>query len=236
MIPTYNEYENVELLYAKIRKLNIKSDILFIDDGSPDGTGQLIDTLVAKDKKCKVIHRSGKLGIGSAHLVGIEYAYAHNYHWLLTMDCDFSHPPEFIPALIAKGGQFDVVVGSRYLQKDSLSEWSLFRKSLTYIAHALTYFFLGVKHDASSAFRLYDLQRIPRKIFGLIESKSYSFFFESLFILTFNRMSVGEISIFLPKRIYGHSKITFKDIWTSLALLNTLFWRKILRSGTLKVQ
>src|SRR2546425_152266 len=95
-VPTYNERDNVEQLYREIRKLPIDLDILFLDDNSPDGTGALIDGLADRDPGVFVIHRTGKLGVGSAHYQGIEWAYERGYTVLVTMDCDFTHPPSKI--------------------------------------------------------------------------------------------------------------------------------------------
>src|SRR5271169_1676147 len=119
-VPTYNERENVEVLCNEILSLGLDLDILFMDDNSPDGTGDIIDKLVSENANVYVIHRSGKLGIGSAHQDGISWAYDKGYSILITMDCDFTHPPEYIPRIIAHAAGYDVVVGSRYMNKDSL--------------------------------------------------------------------------------------------------------------------
>ena len=90
-IPTYNESENVEVLFSHIYKLNLDAEILFLDDNSPDGTGQIIERLAADNENVHSIHRSGKQGIGSAHAAGIRWAYEHRFKYLVTMDCDFTH-------------------------------------------------------------------------------------------------------------------------------------------------
>lgn len=212
-IPTYNERGNVERLCAQLLMLQLDADILFVDDDSPDGTGVVLDRLAAGNKAIKVIHRTGKLGIGSAHQVGIEYAYAHQHDVLITMDCDGTHPPEYIPQFIQRSAaqHWDIVVGSRYINKDSLSEWTLFRKLLTYGGHLLTTNLLNLPYDASSAFRLYQLNRIPRELFGLVRSSGYAFFFESLYVLNLNRLRIGEVGIVLPARGAGHSKMSLKE-------------------------
>lgn len=231
VIPTYNESENVVPLLVQICDEKLKVDILFVDDNSPDGTGELIERQKKKHKNLQVLHRKGKEGIGSAHQAGINYAYEKQYEFLITMDSDFSHSPAYIPRLLEEAGTADIVVGSRYLQEKSLADWSLMRKILTHTGHLLTRILLGMKFDASNAFRLYDLKVIDQRIFGLVQSKSYSFFFESLFILYKNGLQITEIPIVLPKRTYGRSKMTFKDIYRSLSLLFKIFIRhKIFRS------
>lgn len=180
-----------------------------------------------------VIHRTGKLGIGSAHKEGIKRAYEKGYGVLVTMDCDFTHSPEYILDFIKNSGQTDIVVGSRYLKKDSLSSWNLFRKSLTHLGHFLTVNLLNMPYDASGAFRLYNLKSIDQRIFSLIRSNGYSFFFESLFILNFNKKRIFEIPIELPSRTYGTSKMTWKDAWTSLEFLMALYMRKLFNTKSL---
>ena len=100
MVPTYNERENAPLMVAAIKDLGSDVDVLFVDDDSPDGTGKLLDELAAGWDRLRVIHRIGKRGIGGAHLEGIAAAYAGGYQRLVTLDCDFSHSPEDIPAFL----------------------------------------------------------------------------------------------------------------------------------------
>jgi dolichol-phosphate mannosyltransferase len=222
-IPTYNEAENVESLFRQIRDLGISLDILFLDDNSPDGTGRMIDRIIAENDGVFVIHRGGKLGIGSAHRTGITWAYQNGYKILLTMDCDFTHSPKYIPSFIELASQADIVVGSRYLNRGSLDDWNMFRKILTRFAHFLTVSLLLLPHDASGAYRLYNIDRIPSEIFNRVQSNSYSFFFESLHILVLNGCSVMEFSIDLPSRTCGHSKMSIKDMAVSISFLIRLF-------------
>ncbi len=222
-IPTFNEKENVERLYEGIKSLGLELDVLFVDDNSPDGTGFVLDELATKNANVKVIHRKGKLGIGSAHQAGIKWAYENKYSQLITMDCDFTHPPEYIPELLKQSKDFDVVVGSRYLHKDSLAEWNLFRKTLTRAGHVLTTVFLKMPYDATGAFRLYNLNKIPDHAFTLVSSKGYSFFYESLYILHLNGFSIDEIPIDLPARTYGHSKMALSDAWNSFKFLFSIY-------------
>jgi len=226
-IPTYNEADNVEHIYQQVTGLGLETDILFLDDNSPDGTGEIIDKITERNSNTFAIHREGKLGIGSAHKDGIKYAYDNGYEVLITMDCDFTHSPSYILEFIKLSHDADIVIGSRYMQKGSLATWNMFRKSLTHLGHFLTVNLLGMPYDASGAFRLYNLKSIDKGIFSLIISDGYSFFFESLFILHCNKMSVVEFPIELPSRTYGSSKMTFRDAWTSIQFLGKLFVRKL---------
>jgi dolichol-phosphate mannosyltransferase len=206
-IPTYNEAGNVEPLCRELLTRQPDVDILFMDDASPDGTGAIVDRLAAENPRVRAVHRKGKLGIGSAHLDCLAYAYDHEYDVLITMDCDFTHPPEYVGALVEASASYDVVVGSRYVKEDSLAEWTLFRRMLTYGGHFLTKHLLHLDHDASSGLRLYRLDRIPRELFSLVDGAGYSFFFESMYILSVNGFRIGDVGIKLPARASGQSKM-----------------------------
>lgn len=226
-IPTYNERENVENIYRQIIRLDVGLDLLFVDDNSPDGTGEALDALAAADPRVLVIHRAGKLGVGSAHQVGIRHAYEHGYRRLLTMDCDFTHRPDAIPLFLAQPASMDIVVGSRFAHHDGVAEWNLLRKVLTRTAHLLTRRVLGMPYDATTAFRLYQLEAIDRRVFDLVLSRSYSFFFESLYLLCRSGARVTEVPIDLPRRAYGHSKMTIFDALQSIGMLVLLFARSL---------
>jgi dolichol-phosphate mannosyltransferase len=219
MVPTYNERENAPLMVAAIKALDIDVDVLFVDDDSPDGTGPLLDALAADYPRLRVIHRIGKRGIGGAHLEGIAAAYAGGYQRLVTLDCDFSHSPEDIPAFLEASDHADVVVGSRWTTLDSLPGWNLFRRMMTGAGHMLTRAVLGMPYDATGAFRAYRLDHVPEATFALVQSRSYSFFFESLFILHQNGLRIEEIPIVLPARTYGHSKMTMKAALNSVRIM-----------------
>jgi dolichol-phosphate mannosyltransferase len=215
LIPTYNESGNVRVIFERIKELKLGTDILFVDDHSPDGTGALIDEIIRDNPNVYVLHRAGKMGIGSAHQDGIRWAYEKRYTTLITMDCDFSHSPDYLRDFLKDPGDTDIIVGSRYMDPDSLKQWNLHRKALTRIGHFLTKTILKMPYDATGAFRLYRLNRIPAGIFDLVQSKGYSFFFESLYILHLNKCSIREFSIRLPARTYGHSKMTLPGAFKS---------------------
>lgn len=223
-IPTYNERENVELILKQILDLGLPADILFVDDNSPDGTGHLLDRLAAAHPNVFVQHRPGKLGIGSAHAAGINWAYHQGYRLLLTMDCDFTHSPEYIRDFLAQADAADVVVGSRYMQEQSLGTWNAYRRLLTRLGHLATGIFLRMPFDATGAFRLYRLDRISRFFLDAVHSRGYSFFFESLYVLHLNGYRIAEIPTELPARVYGHSKMRWSDAIHSLShLVHTYF-------------
>ena len=235
-VPTYNEKENVERICLRIMEVDGSLDLLFVDDNSSDGTGEVLDDLASRFSRVKVVHRAGKLGIGSAHQVGIRWAYERGYKRLITMDCDFTHDPLHIPELLAKADEgCDVVVGSRYLQRDSLAGWNIFRKALTHAGHLATRVLLGMSYDATNAYRCYRLDRVPAHLFSLVSSPGYSFFFESLFTLHRNGFKICQIPITLPKRTYGHSKMDFGEVQRSLRLLGITYFKSLVNPEKFEV-
>ena len=222
-IPTFNEAENVERMCRELTALNLGADILFCDDNSPDCTGDIIDRLAQEFPHVRAMHRPAKLGIGSAHQEGIAYAYNEGYGTLLTMDCDFTHQPADVRRLLEEAPAFPVTVASRYLQTDSLPNWNLLRRALTHLGHYLTVNLLHLPQDATGALRVYQLTGIPRRLFDLVKSGGYSFFFESLFVLSRNDFQIHEVPIKLPARTYGHSKMSLKETWRSAIRLLKVF-------------
>lgn len=221
-IPTFNERENVGPMCAALLQLPFAADIVFLDDNSPDGTGELLDELAAKHPRVKIIHRVEKSGIGSAHLAGIAYAYDHGYERLITMDCDFTHSPHDLPRFAEQSRGADVTIGSRHLTGDSLPQWSLWRTLLTRVGHRLTAAALGFAYDATGALRVYDLTRIPRETFSLVTETGYAFFFNSLFVIHENGFNIRELPIVLPARTYGNSKMTLREVERSVQQLGAL--------------
>jgi dolichol-phosphate mannosyltransferase len=206
-IPTYNEAGNIGILLRMILELALPADILVIDDSSADGTADVVLRAAATAPSVALQSRSGKLGIGSAHLRALHHAKERGYRILVTMDADFSHQASDIPRFLQKQEEYDVVVGSRFEAERSLREWSALRKFITYLGHFLTKTLLSLPFDATGAFRLYRLDRIPDELIGMITSQHYEFFFESLAIFHEAGLKIGEIPIVLPRRTYGHSKM-----------------------------
>lgn len=228
-IPTLNEAGTISELLMLINKLHPTLDLLVIDDNSNDGTLHKLKQLKLKKIPIEIVVRPTKMGIGSAHLLAINYAFDNNYNFIITMDGDGAHEPKSIKHLLSLAETHDLVIGSRYLQKSSLSEWNVFRKSLTHIIHVVTWKFLGLNYDNSSAFRCYNLTRLTKQSFAKINSSGYDFFFESIFILSKNqRVKIAQIPIFLPSRTYGNSKLTIKSALIAFNTLVCLFFNRII--------
>ena len=207
-IPTYNERENAPRMCMEIYNLGLDADVLFVDDASPDGTGTALDEMKPRFPRLIVHHRSGKLGIGSAHAYAIQWAYDQGYQILVTMDCDFTHLPEDIPKMIAAAEGYDVAVGSRFMTKGSLPGWSLTRKLTTASGHFLTKTLLEIPFK-----RIRCVSRLPfntiREVFHLVAPTGYAFFFESLFVLSKNGFRIVEIPIVLPEGLLEAPKCLY---------------------------
>lgn len=225
--PTYLEKDNIGPLLNEILSLNLPADILVIDDNSPDNTASVVKKYSHINNKIKLIKRNKKKGIGSAHKKGLSYAISNNYKYLITLDSDFSHKIIYLPQLLnkLKKGNLDIVIGSRFLDKNSLSKWNLARIIITHFGHFLTKKILGLPYDASGALRCYRLKKINKDIIKSIKSDDYAFFYESLSLLHLKKMKIREISIDLPARLHGHSKMRLVDIFNGFIGLFILFFR-----------
>ena len=225
-IPTYNEASNVVKLYNHLKDIGTEIDILFLDDNSPDGTGKILEKLRQEDKDLFIIHRKEKLGIGSAHKEGIRWAYNKNYKILITMDSDYSHSPDDIEKFLKISENNDLIVGTRFTKKDGMGELSLVRQLLSLSAHFMTKYLLKVPYDCTNGFRLYRIDKIPQNLFDEVKSHSYSFFFESLFIIHNRKLKVEEIAIKLGGRAYGESNMSINDALLSIKMLLKLLKEK----------
>ena len=213
IIPTYNERENILLLVEKVVDLGLDSQVIIVDDNSPDGTGQLADQLAAEHAGVSVIHRSGKLGLGTAHIAGMKAALASGAANILTMDADFSHHPHFIPDLLAALERFDLVIGSRYVPGGGTRYCTAPRKALSRGANlvARTVLSLGAG-DATAGFRGYRREVLESIALDEIVSNGYSFLIEMLYRCQRRGWSVGEVPIIFENRQRGASKISRTEI------------------------
>ena len=224
-LPTLNEAGNIENMIEQIIGLNLGADILVIDDGSTDGTDGLVKGLAAKYPSVSLIERGARLGVGSAHIQALRLAKQRKYSRLITMDADFSHQPSDIPRFIEAARAADIVVGSRFERTDSLKDWNLFRKGMTHLGHFLTRLLLSLPYDASGGFRVYAMDKVPQDLIDRLESANYDFFFESLALMHRRGLSVVEVPIDLPARVYGHSKMQIKHIFGGFFRLILLSYR-----------
>lgn len=225
IIPTFNEIENIPKLIENIKKLEPDTDILIVDDNSGDGTGDFIRKM--ENNKMFLISRAHKMGIGSAHKDGIDYAYKNNYDFVITMDADGTHDPKYIHEMKKFNEEYDLINTNRFLNPKSLDDWPISRIIFTKIRFFLNLILLNVSYDSSGAYRCYNLKKINKEHILMSQSNSYSFFWESMFILKEKKYKIYEIPILLPYRKNGDSKITFLDILNSFLLIWIFFIKRI---------
>ncbi len=234
VVPTYNERENIERLVTRLRSLPDNVHVLIVDDNSPDGTGALADALAANDPGVHVIHRSGKLGLGTAYKTGFAFGLANGYAFLCTMDADFSHSPESLPALLEQARRgYDLVIGSRYVPGGRVVGSTVIRQMVSYGANWLAHTLLGVTaRDCTAGFRCY--RRIVLETIDLdrIFSSGYSFLIELAFHCQQAGFRLGEVPITFVNRTEGKSKINqaeiFKAFYTLIRLrTSALPWEQM---------
>ena len=223
IIPTLNEHRNIGIIYKKIIKLYKKANILFIDDNSNDGSKDEILDLRKENKKVNYIFRKKKLGIGSAHKLGIKIAKKNNYQYVCTMDCDGTHDPKTIKIMFKNIKRYNLIMTTRFKYKNSISGWPLKRILITKMRYYLVSIILGTKFDSSGGFRLYDLKKIKIRDIFLAKDNNYNFFWESAFILELKKYKITEIPIILPNRTLGSSKMRLTDIFYGIFYLLKIF-------------
>ena len=229
IVPTLNEKNNIIILLKRLKLTKILHDILFIDDNSKDGSQEVIKKIAKKNRNINYIFRPKKLGIGSAHKEGFVWSYKKKYKIIVTMDADGTHDPKYMKFMIQKlqRSNYDVVTTSRFLKKNSLKNWPLFRIILTTLRHIVISFLLFMPYDASGAFRCINCRKVKLKDLILAKQDSYSYFWESLFILYKKKYKISQIPIQLPYRNVGSSKMQIKDVIFSLYYLMIVFVKKI---------
>ena len=216
-VPTYNEKENIADLCAALREQAPDADIFIIDDNSPDGTGEIADELANKDKHITVLHREGKLGLGTAQMASYEHARNNGYTYLITMDADFTHDPKYIPAMREKMEEScaDVVVGSRYAEGGEMQNWGGFRLMLTKFWCGCLRLGTGMTGDCTGAFRLYKVAVLDPEIYTSITAPGFSFGLEFLFRLHQSGAKIEQVGIVAKGREEGkgESKLSSTEMW-----------------------
>jgi dolichol-phosphate mannosyltransferase len=214
VIPTYNESENIEKLIPEIlhifKENKIKGEIIVVDDNSSDGTGIIAEKLAKKFGNMVVLHRKGKLGIGSACADGIKKSRGNV---VITLDADFSHPPQAIPALlneIKKGNE--IVIGSRYIKGGEIRGWGVHRKVTSRGANFLARLFLGLKtRDMTTYFRAYTKQALNKIDMEKIIFSGYFFSIELIYKAEKKGIKIKEVPVLFIDRESGKSKLGIKD-------------------------
>lgn len=229
IIPTYNEHDNLAALVPRILD-TYPYRVLVVDDNSPDGTGRLADSLAARyPGRLDVIHRTGKRGLGLAYIDGFHHALASDADLICQMDADLSHDPVYLPDLVAAaaGTQFDLVLGSRYLNGISVVNWPLRRIMLSAFANAYVRTVTGLKtRDTTSGFRCWRRDALARLALDDILSQRYAFMVETVFEAARAGCRIGEVPIIFVERKLGASKMSGRVLLESMLLP----WRFVFRN------
>lgn len=208
IIPTYNEIENVSKMIETVLALPEQPDVLIVDDNSPDGTGAQVKEIAKIRDKIHLIERSGKLGLGTAYIEGFKFALKNGYGLIIEMDCDFSHDPKDISRLLKEIENYDLVIGSRYIQGVNVVNWPLKRLLLSIGASFYTRIITGMPlKDATSGFKCFRRKVIESIDLDNIHSNGYSFQIEMHFKTWKKKFRIKEMPIIFTDRIDGHSKM-----------------------------
>lgn len=228
-VATYNERDNLGPLAREIHAQVPHADLLVIDDNSPDGTGQLADTLAAADPRVKVLHRPGKLGLGTAILAGMRYAMDHDYDCFINMDGDFSHHPRHLPAVLAGMDVHDVMIGSRYVAGGGSAHWPLSRRLMSRGVNTIARLLMRLPaQDTSGSYRCYRVAKLRETNLENLLSRGYSFQQEVLYRCRKAGCRIGETPILFENRRAGASKVNPKEAVRSMAVILRVGMRAVL--------
>lgn len=222
VIPTYNEKENIVKMIGRVQELYPDIHILIVDDNSPDGTGEIVEKL--KSDKLDVLHRKSKDGLGKAYLAGFRKALDAGADILIQMDADFSHDPIYIKKMLETIRNYDVVIGSRYVEGISIVNWSLSRLILSWFGNVYAKFMTGIKiNDLTGGFKCIRKEALESINFDKINSRGYGFQIEMNYAFYKKGMRITEIPIIFYERTKGESNMS-KSIIIE-AMLKTPFFR-----------
>jgi dolichol-phosphate mannosyltransferase len=217
VVPTYNERENIEALLLRTLELP-RFRALVVDDGSPDGTAEVVERLRAEGMRVSLLRRPGKLGLGTAYVAGFRQALAEGAEFIFEMDADFSHDPAYLPSLLAAAeDRLDLVIGSRYVPGGGTTDWGLARQVISKGGNLYARAILGLSvMDATGGFRCYRRAVLEAINLGDIRSNGYSFQIEMAYRARCAGFRVGEVPIIFPDRRVGRSKMSRRIVAEAL--------------------
>ncbi len=226
IIPTYNERENISRIIPAVLSQNPAIDVLVVDDGSPDGTGQIADEMAAADPRVHAIHRAGKLGLGTAYLAGFKWALERNYQFIFEMDADFSHAPDSIPRFLSAIEDADLVIGSRYQNGQvNVVNWPMGRLFLSYSANIYARGITGLPvFDATGGFKCFRRRVLEALNLSDVKSNGYAFQIEVTFRAWKRGFRIVEIPIVFVDRTEGDSKMSKRIVREAVWMVWRLRW------------
>jgi dolichol-phosphate mannosyltransferase len=226
IVPTYNERENIARLINAVLRQDPRLEVLVVDDGSPDGTGAIVDTLAAGDRRVHILHRPRKMGLGTAYLAGFRWAVAEKFDYIMEMDADFSHDPAHLPQFLRAIEKTDLVLGSRYQNgRVTVVNWPISRLILSYSANIYARAVTGLPlFDATGGFKCF--RRVVLESINLDEVKSngYAFQIEMSFRAWKKGFRIVEIPIVFTDRTEGQSKMSKHIVREAIWMVWRLRW------------
>jgi dolichol-phosphate mannosyltransferase len=217
IIPTYNESANLRPIVSRVLAASPRSNVLVVDDGSPDGTGAIADELAADDDRVHVLHRTTKEGLGAAYLAGFAWAIEAGFDRLVEMDADGSHHPEDLPRLLGLLDDHDVALGSRWMSGGRVENWPLRRRVLSQAGNVYTRIALGIAvKDATGGFRAFRSDALQRLDLTSVASHGYCFQVDLLWRALEGGLRVVETPIVFTERVRGESKMSGSIVRESL--------------------
>ena len=230
IIPTYNEIDNIDKMLATLTTLYPTLNVLIIDDGSPDGTANVVKQYELKFPNTIFLkQRTGKLGLGTAYIAGFQWALERNYDFVFEMDCDFSHDPQDIPRLLEAAQNYDLVIGSRYIDGIRIINWPFHRLLLSYCAGIYTRKITGLEvFDPTGGFKCFTRKALASLNLDRIFSNGYSFQIELNYKIWASGLKIKEVPIIFTERRDGQSKMSGTIIHEAILAVIKLRIRKIL--------
>lgn len=228
IIPTYNEKENIEKIISAVLKICSTSDVLVVDDNSPDGTGSTVKSIQKKTDRVHLFEREKKLGLGTAYVEGFKFGIKKRYDYLFEMDADFSHDPEDLPRFLEEIQKADLVIGSRYKNGVSVVNWPILRLLLSYFANVYARIVTGVPvKDLTAGFKCFKREVIESIDLDSIHSDGYGFQIEMNYWTFRKGYRIKEIPVIFVDRRSGESKMSKRIIWEAFWLVIRLRFFRI---------
>ncbi len=226
IIPTFNEIENLPRIVPQVLAQDPRLEVLVVDDASPDGTGRLADEMAAREPRFHVVHRAGKLGLGTAYVAGFKWALQQGFDYAFEMDADFSHDPKHLPEFLREIAETDLVIGSRYLEgRVTVVNWPMARLLLSYFANVYARLVTGLRlWDSTGGFKCYRRAVLEAIDLDGIHSNGYSFQIEMSFRAWRKGFRLREIPILFTDREEGHSKMSNTIIREAVWMVWRLRW------------
>jgi dolichol-phosphate mannosyltransferase len=230
IVPTYNERENILKLIEAVQAQSPIFDVLVVDDGSPDGTGAIVDERAAVDSRVHIIHRARKLGLGTAYLAGFKWALERPYDFIFEMDADFSHDPQHLPQFLESIRDADLVIGSRYRDKRvTVVNWPIGRLLLSYFANVYARWVTGLQiFDSTAGYKVFRRKVLEAIDLSDVKSNGYAFQIEMHFRTWKKGFRMVEIPIVFVDRTEGTSKMSKKIVREAVWMVWRLRWWAII--------